>query len=232
MRDADPEGGDGMIRRLCIAASALSLLLGAATVLLWVRSLSKVDAWEVLTRGHVAWQFSSNPREWTLVHVAGWPEPAGTRHTSYARDDPRDLEEHSLAVLTALAPGAFVRKARFLGVSLEHGRVSTLVGRDGRLIRIPPSPPGTLLQYISAPMPYWSVSFPDWLLPAVFLLLPCGVLLRHAQIWIRRRARRGRTRCECCGYDLRASTDRCPECGMPAPSGRDAGRPNSDGREP
>lgn len=54
---------------------------------------------------------------------------------------------------------------------------------------------------------------PFWLLAAVSLPLPTVSLVR----WIRNRRRRRPGRCTACGYDLRAATDRCPECGMPVP---------------
>jgi hypothetical protein len=57
-------------------------------------------------------------------------------------------------------------------------------------------------------VPYWSIVALASLLPACCLAKVPGVVRR------RRRIRRGL--CVQCGYDLRASTDRCPECGTPA----------------
>jgi hypothetical protein len=54
--------------------------------------------------------------------------------------------------------------------------------------------------------PYWALLL-IWAVPA----MPCGLAFRRE--WIRRR-RRHRGLCVQCGYDLRASKDRCPECGQ------------------
>ncbi|HEY2587559.1 MAG TPA: hypothetical protein VGI81_17570, partial [Tepidisphaeraceae bacterium] len=205
-----------MIHRLFTAASVLSLLLCMGAVALWVRSRSKVDLWEVLTHGRNECQFNSSPREWAILHIADWPESPGVRHhASFTDADPSDMKEHSFAVFDAATPGTFVRGSRFLGVSFVRGRVSTLVGSDGIVIRVPPHPRGSLLQYASPAMPYWSVSFPGWLLPTALFLFPCGVLLVRARVWLRSRSRRKRGLCESCGFDLRASNSRCPECGKP-----------------
>jgi hypothetical protein len=50
---------------------------------------------------------------------------------------------------------------------------------------------------------------PFWFLAVAFLVVPVWTLLRLARV--RRREREGR--CARCGYDLRATADRCPECG-------------------
>lgn len=53
---------------------------------------------------------------------------------------------------------------------------------------------------------------PYWFLLMVLLALPA----RHAWVWRglrRERVRRDAGRCVRCGYDLRASRERCPECG-------------------
>jgi hypothetical protein len=48
-----------------------------------------------------------------------------------------------------------------------------------------------------------------------WLVLAVGVLpaLRPVLRWNRARRRRRQGRCVCCGYDLRATPERCPECG-------------------
>lgn len=55
----------------------------------------------------------------------------------------------------------------------------------------------------------WEVRFPHWAALLVLVLLTSLALL---PAW-RRRRRRRRGLCEHCGYDLRFSGERCPECG-------------------
>ncbi len=59
----------------------------------------------------------------------------------------------------------------------------------------------------------FSISFPHWLVVLVTLIVPIACLLQF-----RRRRRMARLGfCLTCGYDLRASAERCPECGTPIP---------------
>jgi len=60
------------------------------------------------------------------------------------------------------------------------------------------------------------LTFPAWLGAAVFALLPAFWLLRR----LIRRKRPCPGFCQKCGYDLRATPERCPECGtaVPAPA--------------
>lgn len=60
------------------------------------------------------------------------------------------------------------------------------------------------------------VWFPHWIAFAAACCLPAIAVLGSLHRAFRRRRKRGRF-CLSCGYDLRASSDRCPECGTPIP---------------
>ena len=59
----------------------------------------------------------------------------------------------------------------------------------------------------------WAVDVPYWALCAVF-----GSSLVVQRGYCRSRKRRHAGRCPTCGYDLRASPERCPECGTANPT--------------
>lgn len=58
------------------------------------------------------------------------------------------------------------------------------------------------LAYAALVMPYWS-------LVVLFMALPLWIGVRI----LRRRWDRNRGLCSSCGYELRATPERCPECG-------------------
>jgi hypothetical protein len=71
-------------------------------------------------------------------------------------------------------------------------------------------------QRIAFADPQLMVRIPYWLMMLLLLPLPLLVLVRA---W-RARSRASRSFCSACGYDLRATPERCPECGAvskPAP---------------
>jgi hypothetical protein len=61
---------------------------------------------------------------------------------------------------------------------------------------------------------YWDT--PYWKLALIAIALPVGRLGRWRRAATQRRLAARRGLCRTCGYDLRATPDRCPECGTAA----------------
>lgn len=172
-----------MIRRLLLLASAISLVLCAAIVVLWARSLSGIQQVTVykarrysasLDHGRFSIQRCTCAQIFTgedgplvvpTVYSLGWKVILGTRIVDHNGecDDPSDP-----AVDRA---GIVYRRPS------EEARDEVIAG------------------------PVW---------PIVLLTgMPAMILL--ARRMRKLRVRPGR--CRVCGYDLRASPERCPECG-------------------
>ena len=86
-----------------------------------------------------------------------------------------------------------------------------------RVSNVYPYPPGQMM--MSFFMPTWDVWWvPCWPAAVVAAVVPSVGMLR----WGKRRLRARRGLCRDCGYDLRESGERCPECGAVVVGGRRA----------
>ena len=189
-----------MKRRLLNLLTALSLLLCLATVALWARSYFRSDC---LTYS----QPTLEPelfRASYLIGVSGrgnaWVAFDWTEH-EYHPTQPSpaevDLEEETESPPTA---GWEHETDRPEDVSEHFDHRAWGFGFEVEPRSRWQSPPG---------YHRWAVAFPLWAAAAAFAALPAARLFRR----VRRRRRAAAGVCSRCGYDLRATPGRCPECG-------------------
>jgi hypothetical protein len=186
------------------AATALSLVLCVATVALWVRSYwvwgnvrvavsHAGDDW-------VGWS------AWDAMYCKGWVSAT----LSHSRRGADDLNREKLGLFADVRSN--VRRAGN-GPGIRHrGGPTPAVAFAGA-----PTTLGFGWRFGRPPLPSrgWSliVVLPFW---AVAGLLAAPPVAWEAARWRRRRRdrdRRARQLCVACGYDLRATLERCPECG-------------------
>ena len=106
-----------------------------------------------------------------------------------------------------------VQRAR--GVQMDRSRDpgwSVYAFSDEYLMR--PNPAGFGYLSLKGPKGFRLIIFPYWAACVILMLPPLGWLRWH----IRSRRRRSVGLCRQCGYDLRATPHRCPECGTPCNS--------------
>lgn len=179
-----------MVGRLFTLLSALSLVLCVATCALWARSCFRVDTVYWTNEMWSGWGVSSKRGE-VVVSV---------RHLHGLNNGPERFRyiggPGSASVM--MLPYGMVRR------SWAGFYVSDAGGREV-------NPFGSYI---------WSDHYyavPDW-----FIVVISGLGSFRSVRWCARRFRDGRRRargcCAACGYNLRATPERCPECGTAASS--------------
>jgi hypothetical protein len=184
-----------MKRRLLNLLTALSLLLSIAVAALWAWSYRRCATIGCASTASV-------PTLLWSIHT--WPGHVDVWHSRRWRTPPPPPDPPHWFVVTFPTPvhntdmSAEQWHVALLGVVLAgHDRVKS--GTTG-------AGPYTLRDsFHTLILPYWVPWAATAALPSM-----------HVARAFRRRRRQDARRCPSCGYDLRATPGRCPECGTPA----------------
>ena len=199
-------------RRLFTFFSVLSLLLCVAVCGSWIYSYSppRTAAPRELPAGRSRFECRrgqfllarhranpERPRVWTTVFLpaSGAGNGALVRAAVFAAASPVDPR-------TGLPAADLLSRPYGAAKGVAGHRLSNGGGFGLSLVRLPG--PGAELGTV-----FWVAAVPHWCLALFFAVLPARWLLKL----IRRRRTSLAGLCHQCGYDLRATPGRCPECG-------------------
>jgi hypothetical protein len=204
------------LHRLLSLATATCILACAAIVMLWVRSHWVKDAFQ-FQRGAVRCEIAS---QFGSVWFSDAPQ--------------LQLDLDAVRALRREQHDAFSQEELWREQLSEQLKAQSIQRRRIPSTRpLPPPPPrpdptrlGVLTFEIQkalskiqkvpgfpAPRPRFTYGISHWVIFAVFGLLPLTRLIIGSRRRWRRRRLTARGLCVGCGYDLRFTPDRCPECG-------------------
>jgi hypothetical protein len=185
-------------RRLFNVASALSLLACAATCVLWVRSCRDGESWE---RVEPSWRVVIISERGSLSFCR-WDGPF-----------PPPLTTPGGGVPPARVYGAWAHWTHNFYYPFADGdHWWNGLGFSAGSQQLKPAPGMMALHdWLSA---QWAgrqrwLTMPHWFLATLLALCPSAWLIRT----LRRHRQKLHGLCPACGYDLRATPERCPECG-------------------
>ena len=198
-----------MKRRLLNLVAALSLLLCVAVASLWTAAL-----------GGYQWRARFAPAGGSMLAVRNDPLAHGRNRFMVAWAAPwghPGLLDAGLAPIGASLPGIIVQinadpSLTRAAAQWQHVGIDFMYREGIVAMHVPDGAGNAKLVVSRVPTPNWTLHVPYWM-PLTLLAipaLPLGVRRWKAH----RHVRPGL--CPSCGYDLRATPDRCPECGRAA----------------
>jgi len=190
-----------MVRRLSTFASAISLLLCLTTAAMWVRSHWIIGS-VVYTTPHREGNDVVD-RSWVIF---GSPGRIGLARTEYTHGDVTAEELKEL-----VHPGEWSHYS--VPASDYWDKADAVFFYDASDWRFHGF--GFYL-YVSGGEYNKILELPYWAIFLLFAVLPLFALRRILRV----RGRKVRGLCVACGYDLRASPKRCPECGVVIRNGK------------
>jgi hypothetical protein len=176
-----------LFRFMCV----ISATIFVTSVWWWIRSY-----WHYDVAGHSSGHYGSwiETRNGTLnvlrVSSQRYSRPAGWHYQTTRAE----------LVSPPLRPFPLDRRGTFAGFIVRRTVMDEYLSEG---IYAPP-PGGSYTTTYTVAGPFWLIAILSSVLPAAWLMAR-----------VRHRNRRMNNRCTICGYNLRASNDRCPECGTP-----------------
>ena len=188
----------------------LSVCTLAALILLIVWMLSYGRGFHIQLVGATGWELIADDGRLNFNRYGSWKTPDGS--FEFAELPPDLPGEIGRGVMSFYYPQFLPRTQwgwQFTGESMgvERGPAGPIM-RGSLLLK--PTAGGVPIQ-----IGHNIYRLPAWLLVGIFGLWPGIVGVMSARRWwiVRRLRDDGVLRCAACGYDLRATPDRCPECG-------------------
>jgi hypothetical protein len=217
-----------MMRRLLNLLTLLSLLLCVAVTVLRVRAANVTDVFMIsLPAGRCllvesnagAWfDFTLITRDWTGSGFGAWSFDDGPR-IGRGRGPVLlwDSWSYVLPGLTQRIKGQWSLQWGDLCVMREPATGGPKLDRTGDRVL----PPDVYAQRVRGSPHWlfttaWQLRAPHGGVAALAAVLPTAWALRWARRRLKDHRARRRGTCSRCGYDLRATPDRCPECGSVA----------------
>ena len=202
-----------MARRMVNFLTALSLLLCVATAVIWWRGYRVTDGVSLRWPDGPRVGFDSRNGEVSLVVQR--PLPYG--NDFYGRPPVAPDSQPSVASDSrAGRVSAVVQRRQSWLPSFSYHCGPRLDYPVRHQLRA--QPPGDRVRFLGFALrtspwgKWWVVTVPTWFVAAATLVLPGAEVARR----VRKRRRAAGGTCAACGYDLRATPDRCPECGTRA----------------
>jgi hypothetical protein len=167
-----------------------------------------IDGVVFTSPGRHLWHFVIVQNGVVLQSAKGWPEDVPFRRYSHAPDSKAQLGPELLWLTPLDAPPTQFKR---FGLWLMYGDARTNVRKDGTVIWR--GYPKEEQYFSSSLMPYRMIAVHYFLIAAVVAAIPLVRFGTRSLRAVTRRRRQARSLCERCGYDLRATPERCPECG-------------------